>query len=117
MVKQGFLALGIGLAILPFAENLPLLLIALIIIAYGFSVSSPALNSLLSLNVPDDQQGSILGIGRSASTLARALGPAGAGYLFALIGRDWPFYIGALLMFVVFILAFKYNKSLNPGKN
>ena len=111
MIKQWFLALGIGLAILPFAENLPLLLGTMVIIAYGFSVSSPALNSLLSLNVSADQQGSILGIGRSASTLARALGPAGAGYLFALIGRDWPFYVGAVLMFVVLILAFKFEKT------
>jgi len=118
MVKQGFLALGIGLAALPFAENLPLLLITMVIIAYGFSISSPALNSLLSLNIPAEQQGSILGIGRSASTLARALGPAGAGYLFALIGRDWPFYIGAVLMFVVLLLAFKFelsSKQSNTG--
>jgi DHA1 family tetracycline resistance protein-like MFS transporter len=68
VIKQGFLALGIGLAILPFAENLPLLLFTMVVIAYGFSISSPALNTLLSLNVADDQQGSILGISRSAST-------------------------------------------------
>lgn len=111
MIKQGFLALGLGLAMLPFAENLPVLLATMVIIAYGFSVSSPALNSLLSLNVPADQQGGILGIGRSASTLARALGPAGAGYIFVLIGRDWPFYIGAVLMFAVFLLAFKFEKD------
>ncbi len=111
MVRQGFLALGIGLAALPFAENLPLLLFALVIIAYGFSISSPALNSLLSLNIPAEQQGGILGIGRSASTLARALGPAGAGYLFALIGRDWPFYIGALLMFIVLLMALKFETA------
>ena len=117
MIKQGFLALGLGLAILPFAENLPLLLGTMVIIAYGFSVSSPALNSLLSLNVPADQQGGILGIGRSASTLARALGPAGAGYLFAFIGRDWPFYVGAALMFVVFIMAFKFEKVADKGQN
>jgi MFS transporter, DHA1 family, tetracycline resistance protein len=116
MVKQGFLALGIGLAALPFAENLPLLLMTMIIIAYGFSISSPALNTLLSLNVPDDQQGGILGIGRSASTLARALGPIGAGYLFALIGRDWPFYVGAALMIVVLILAFNFDKDAKHSK-
>ena len=111
MARQGFLALGIGLAALPFAENLPLLLFTLVIIAYGFSISSPALNSLLSLNIPAEQQGGILGIGRSASTLARALGPVGAGYLFALIGRDWPFYAGALLMFIVLLMALKLETA------
>jgi MFS transporter, DHA1 family, tetracycline resistance protein len=116
MVKQGFLALGIGLAILPFTNNLPLLLITLVIIAYGFSISSPALNTLLSLNVPDEQQGSILGIGRSFSTLARALGPAISGYLFAFIGKNWPFYIGAFLMLIVLLLALNFPNSTKETK-
>jgi DHA1 family tetracycline resistance protein-like MFS transporter len=116
MVKQGFLALGVGLAILPFTNNLPTLLITLVIIAYGFSISSPALNTLLSLNVPDEQQGSILGIGRSASTLARALGPIISGYLFALIGKNWPFYIGAFLTLIVLILALNFPKDTKESK-
>jgi DHA1 family tetracycline resistance protein-like MFS transporter len=117
VIKQGFLALGIGLAILPFAENLPLLLFTMVVIAYGFSISSPALNTLLSLNVADDQQGSILGISRSASTLARALGPMGAGYIFVFIGRDWPFFIGSCLMFCVLILSSSLKKSLKLEKS
>ncbi len=110
MVRQGFLALGIGLAIIPFSDNLPLLLVAMVIVAYGFSISTPALNSLLSLKVPADQQGGVLGIGRSASTLARVFGPIGAGYLFALLGRDWPFYFGALLMGAILLLSLKLGK-------
>jgi DHA1 family tetracycline resistance protein-like MFS transporter len=116
MVKQGFLALGVGLAILPFTNNLPTLLITLVVIAYGFSISSPALNTLLSLNVPDEQQGSILGIGRSASTLARALGPAISGYLFAFIGKNWPFYIGAFLILIVLILTLNFPKNTQESK-
>ncbi len=111
MIRQGFLALGIGLAIIPFSNNLPLLLAAMIIVAYGFSISTPALNSLLSLKVPADQQGGVLGIGRSASTLSRVFGPIGAGYLFAFLGRDWPFYIGALLMLAVLLLSLKLVKQ------
>lgn len=111
MVKQGFLALGIGLAIIPFSDNLPLLLVAMVIVAYGFSISSPALNSLLSLKVPADQQGGILGIGRSASTLARVFGPIAAGYLFAQFGRDWPFYTGAFLMAAILLMSLKLSSS------
>ena len=103
-------------SLLPFTNNLPLLLITLVIIAYGFSISSPALNTLLSLNVPDEQQGSILGIGRSFSTLARAFGPAISGYLFAFIGKNWPFYIGAFLMLIVFLLALNFPNSTKETK-
>lgn len=103
LIRQGFVALAAGLALLPAASNLPLMIGALVIVTYGFSVVTPALNSALSLSVPADVQGGVLGLGRSVSTLARAAGPAGAGYLFALAGKDWPFLIGAAIIGVVLV--------------
>lgn len=105
LVKQGFLTLAIGLAAIPFATNLPVLLIALVVATYGFSVATPALNSLLTLAAPPTATGGIIGIGRSASTLARAAGPAFAGYVFTLIGKDWPFFAGAIILIVVLLLS------------
>ena len=110
LIKQGFLALGIGLLIIPFSDNLAVLLIAMAIVAYGFSLSSPALASQLSLQVSEEEQGAIQGIGRSASTLARVLGPAGAGYIFAFVGKDWPFFVGAALMAIFLILSYSWDK-------
>jgi len=105
LVKQGFVALGIGLLIIPLSDNLVILLIAMAVVAYGFSLCSPALASQLSLQVSEEEQGAIQGIGRSASTLARVLGPAGAGYIFAFAGKDWPFYVGAALMGVILLFS------------
>lgn len=116
MIKQGFLALGIGLAILPFSDSLTLLLISMMIITYGFSIASPALSSLLSLQVSDDQQGGILGISRSASTLARAVGPASAGYIFAFMGKDWPFWVGAIVILAVLMLSLKLRPATVPDR-
>ena len=106
LIKQGFAALGMGLLIIPFSDNLVVLLIAMAIVAYGFSLCSPALASQLSLQVSGEEQGAIQGVGRSASTLARVLGPAGAGYIFAFAGKDWPFYAGAALMTVILLFNF-----------
>ena len=106
LIKQGFVALGMGLLIIPFSDNLAVLLIAMAIVAYGFSLCSPALASQLSLQVSGEEQGAIQGVGRSASTLARVLGPAGAGYIFAFAGKDWPFYAGAALMTVILLFNF-----------
>jgi DHA1 family tetracycline resistance protein-like MFS transporter len=118
MIRQGFAALGIGLVMLPFANNLTLLLIALTITGYGFAVSTPALNSLLSLQVDAELRGSVLGIGRSFSTLARVLGPASAGYIFVLLGRDWPFFAGAALMALVLMVSYLYrSKADDAGVN
>ncbi|SVB80892.1 uncharacterized protein METZ01_LOCUS233746 [marine metagenome] len=101
LIQQGFVALFIGLVMIPFSDTLEFLLVAMAIVTYGFSLASPALSSRLSLQVSKNDQGTILGIGRSASTLARAMGPIGSGYIFAFLGKDWPFFVGALLMFLV----------------
>lgn len=105
LVRQGFVALAIGLAGIPFASNLPLLLLALVVATYGFSVSTPALNSLLTFAAPATAMGGVIGIGRSASTLARAAGPAFAGYIFTLFGKDWPFFSGAAILVLVLLLS------------
>jgi DHA1 family tetracycline resistance protein-like MFS transporter len=105
LVRQGFLTLALGLAAIPFATNLPLLLIALVVATYGFSVSTPALNSLLTITAPTTATGGVIGIGRSASTLARAAGPAFAGSIFTLFGKDWPFFTGAVILVVVLVLS------------
>ena len=101
LIQQGFVALLLGLVLIPFSDTLELLLVAMAIVTYGFSLASPALSSRLSLQVSKNDQGTILGIGRSVSTLARAVGPIGSGYVFTFLGKDWPFFVGALLMFLV----------------
>ena len=116
LVLQGFAALALGLAIIPFSTGLVSLLTAMVIVAYGFSVSTPALNSLISLRAAASDQGGILGISRSMTTLSRALGPAWAGFLFASFGKQWPFLTGALIMIVVFALSLKYWPLLKTGK-
>ena len=56
-----------------------------------------------------------MGVGRSAATVARILGPAAAGILFAWLGRDWPFYMGAVIVGTALIVAFG-GRGLN-GKS
>lgn len=105
LVVQGAFALAVGVFLIPFAVNLPILLIAMLIAGYGFSIITPSLNSLVSLQASEDEQGGVLGVTRSASTLARVAGPAWAGLLFSLLGRDWPYFGGALVMIFVVVLA------------
>jgi DHA1 family tetracycline resistance protein-like MFS transporter len=105
MVVHGFAVLAVGLAILPFMTTVVPLLVSMSAIAYGFSVSNPALNSLLSFSASKALQGGALGIGRAVTTFSRVVGPPWAGVLFVGLGRDWPFYIGAVTMVLVTALA------------
>lgn len=109
LIIQGALALALGMAMIPFSGGvgLGLLIAAMCIIAFGFSIINPSLNSLISLNAGDDEQGSIFGVTRSMTTLSRVVGPAWAGMIFASVGRDWPYFAGTILMLVVMLMAFK----------
>lgn len=62
------------------------LLAAMAIEVIGFAFVNPALQSLLSRRSDPAMQGSVLGLGQSASSLARILGPLGAPWMLTL----WP---------------------------
>jgi len=105
LIIQGAAALSVGIFLIPFSHTLPVLVLAMAIAAYGFSVINPALSSSISLQVGEHEQGGMMGVSRSATTLARVAGPAIAGFLFSFLGMDWPYYAGAMVMVIVVILA------------
>ena len=107
LIVQGAVTLTVGLVMLPFAETLAFLLPAMVFLVYGFSISTPSLNSLISKQSGEDEQGKVLGVMRSASTLARVAGPAWAGFLFTTLGKSWPFFGGAVVMIGVILLGLR----------
>ncbi|MCU0894453.1 MAG: MFS transporter [Rhodospirillales bacterium] len=107
LVGIGSALLALGMLLIAFSASLWLLLVAMAAVAAGFSMVTPALNSLLSLQVDAGAQGGMMGLARSATTMARILGPGFAGLLFDLLGKDWPFYAGAAIMVVVMLMAMR----------
>jgi DHA1 family tetracycline resistance protein-like MFS transporter len=107
MVVLGAIALTAGLGLVPLSHQLTVLFGAMAILAIGYSIMTPTLNSLISLQAPAEEQGAIMGATRSAMTLARVLGPVLAGLIFWAIGKDWPYWVGALIMAYVAILAWR----------
>jgi len=116
LIVQGAVALAIGMALVPFSHNLPLLLLAMVVIAYGFSIINPALNSLISLRTVATDQGQMMGVARSATTMARVVGPAWAGILFAQLGKEWPYYAGTVVMLVVAYFALRSSADNDAAK-
>ena len=112
LIIQGAATLGLGVLLIPFAETLSVLVIAMTIAGYGFSIISPALNSAISLRADEASQGMIMGATRSTITLARVAGPIIAGTLFAAFGKEWPFYAGAAMMATVLTLVWRRKKLL-----
>jgi MFS transporter, DHA1 family, tetracycline resistance protein len=103
----GTVVMVVGLALIGVAgenKSLTQLLWVVPIAVVGFSATTPALQSLLSLKTPADQQGEVLGIGQSISALARILGPVAGMRLFSETQLALPYWAGAGLMAVGAIL-------------
>jgi DHA1 family tetracycline resistance protein-like MFS transporter len=107
LIVLGTAALALGMLMIPFSASLPWLMAAMVFVAFGFSLVSPSLNSLISLQVDVDVQGGTMGITRSTTTLARVLGPGWAGAMFYYLGKDWPFLGGAVVMAAVMLLSLR----------
>ncbi|MGB0670188.1 MAG: MFS transporter [Rhodospirillales bacterium] len=105
LVRLGALGLALGIGGIPLADGLFGLGLAMALVALGFGLMAPSLASLTSRPVASTEQGGVMGVARSFSTLARVVGPVFAGFLFDTLGRDWPYFSGAVLMGLVLILS------------
>jgi DHA1 family tetracycline resistance protein-like MFS transporter len=105
LLLAGSLAITLGLVGLPFSHGLAAVLLATALLALGMGLASPSINSLISRRARADQQGGTLGVAQSAGSLARIIGPAIAGAVFAAWGRNAPYWLGAALMLAVVALA------------
>ncbi len=108
MIGATLMTLGlacIGLATFPQDQQAAFyfLFAILPISVVGFSATNPSLQSLLSLNTHEDEQGGTLGVGQSMSALARILGPV-VGLSLQKYDVALPYWIGAGLMAVSLLM-------------
>ena len=107
LIRAGAVMIGIGVIILPFAGGYLGLCAAFSLIVFGVSINNPSLNSLISQYASSAERGSLLGLAQSCSALARITGPAWGGFVFGALGRDWPFFTGAVVMAAMLALALR----------
>lgn len=88
---------GAGLAVLAFAHDWPVLVVALTLLTLGQGLTAPNFTAMISDGVDPGQRGEALGFQQSASALGRVAGPALAGFLFHHVGIPAPYLIAAAL--------------------
>jgi MFS transporter, DHA1 family, tetracycline resistance protein len=96
-----------GLVLMPFAPNLPSYFAIIGLLAVGAGINNPSVSGLLSRVSAANEQGEVMGITQSLSSLGRILGPAWGGFTCGALGIRWPFISGGLLMGLAFILSLK----------
>ncbi len=112
LILAGSLLVAVGFVLTVLLHQVWGLYIAMAVIAIGISINNPSNQSLLSKLANPSEVGGVLGVGQSLSTLGRILGPIAGGAAFQYLGVESPYYLGAVSMVVVFILAM----SLPSGK-
>ncbi|MEO7157647.1 MAG: MFS transporter [Vicinamibacterales bacterium] len=105
LIPSAILAISIGIGLLPFVWDVPTLLVALGVLAVGMGFNNPALSSMVSRLADPDDQGGILGLASSLSSLGRVVGPAWGGYLYDAYGMTTPYVSAASLMLIAFVVA------------
>ena len=82
------------------------------LLTIGECLSKTAIRSLLSQLVKAHETGKILGIAQSAASLGTIVGPALGGFVFVVMGKDFPFFNGAILMLVATVLCLSIIKQI-----
>ena len=106
LIPLAIFAIALGIGLIPFVWNVPTLLGALGLLALGMGFNNPSLTSMVSRLADPDDQGGILGLAASLSSLGRVVGPAWGGYLYDAYGMTTPYVSAATLMLIAFAVSF-----------
>ena len=81
------------------------LLAASIPAAVGGAVLHPAINSLISKSAKPNEVGGTLGVSAAAYSAANAIAPLFYGILFQWFGGPVPFFVGGLILAILWMVA------------
>ena len=95
-----------GFATVLIVYSPPMAFVGGTLIAVGFGLANPSLSALISRNAPDEHQGAAMGASQIGSVHAGSWGQF-LGAAFGAFGRDAPYLVGAILLFIGFLIAIK----------
>jgi MFS transporter, DHA1 family, tetracycline resistance protein len=102
IVTAGLAIQGAGFIALSQSSSTLWVILSVMIIATGFGVFNPALQTLTAAQTGPHDRGMVLGLTQGASSLGRVIGPATAGLMYQTLGPSSPFLAGAAI--IVFAL-------------
>jgi MFS family permease len=107
LIVFGAFSMAAGLLWTPYGADLATLLVALAALSAGQGLMHPSLTSLLSRSADAAEQGAVLGVAQSLSSLARIVGPVWGGVLYGTVGPAAPYVSVGVIMAVAALCAFR----------
>jgi MFS family permease len=105
-MRSGTLILIAGLVAYPFADSLASLAAVIPLVPLGTALLFPTTTALMSRASEKSEIGVTMGIAQTYGGIARMLAPVIATFLFQHFGHTIPFYVAAVFVALVGILAF-----------
>ncbi len=124
LIKTALVCLTCSWLSLVIAEDIPGLLLAMTFGAFGTAFFQTNMQALMSMRAGPSERGAVLGVYQSSASAARFVGQASSGTLFAQLGQNAPFLVGAAAMLPALLLAWWAGRriaaeprptSLKPG--
>ncbi len=116
LITYGIFFMIAGLIMLPLVGKsyfIPFELFGLTLVAMANGCLTPGITSLLSKYANPREVGQVLGVNQSFGSLARAAGMGFSGFLYGM-NFHVPFFVGAMMMGVCFILVNSFSKIPAP---
>lgn len=114
LIPAGLTFMVIGLAGMAFVPAAWMIFPAVAVVALGTGVSIPSLTALVSLRVPENEQGRLMGGNQTLLALTNIFGPTLAGISFDVIAISAPYWLGSLFSaFALFVAIWALQRN-NP---
>lgn len=110
VIKLSMLVFGATFIGYGFITNVPQLIVVTSLSAVGFSLLPPTIQSLISLESSDEEQGLALGVAQSFGALARIGGPLIGGAI-AIYHINYPYILSGIIMLLVLLWGQQYLKE------
>jgi MFS family permease len=111
-IRLGTVALVIGLAAYPLIPNLIVLWLVMPLIPIGTALTFPATTALMSKVSDRGSLGTTMGVAQAFAGVARVAAPLGATFAFQRFGVGTPFWLAALIVAGVGVLAFRLPETI-----
>ena len=114
LIPAGLTFMVVGLAGMAFVPVAWMIFPAVAVVALGTGISIPSLTALVSLRVPENEQGRLMGGNQTLLALTNIFGPTIAGISFDVIAISAPYWLGsvfALFALMVTIMSLRRSEA------
>lgn len=111
MLAVGMAGTCIAMLIQPFTHGAWDTYAALAFSAMCSSVAFPNAGAMMSQATDEDHQGQVMGLNNAAGAISRILGPQAAGFMFAFVSLQGPFFLAAAIVAPAIFLALAAGRA------